>query len=59
MRGIRVLILALVAALAVGGVSSAAADETLRPHHLKEKGMHWDAEARPGKPGIGSTMSMR
>jgi hypothetical protein len=54
MRFVRVAILALVAAVAVGGVSSAAVDDTMRPHHLKKRGLHWDAEATPGAPGIGT-----
>jgi hypothetical protein len=54
MRFVRVAILALVAAVAVGGVSSAAVDDAMRPHHLKKRGLHWDAEATPGAPGIGT-----
>ena len=52
MRNVRVAILALVAALVVGGASSAAADDAMRPHH--QRGLHWDPEARPGKPGRGT-----
>jgi hypothetical protein len=54
MRFVRAAILALVAAVAVGGTSSAAVDDAMRPHHFKKRGVHWDAEARPGAPGRGT-----
>ncbi len=54
MRFVRVAMLALVAAVAVGGTSAAAVDDAMRPHHLKKKAMHWDAEATPGAPGRGT-----
>jgi hypothetical protein len=54
MRGLRIVILALFAALAVGGASSAAVDDAMRPHHFKKRGLHWDAEATPGRPGTGT-----
>jgi hypothetical protein len=57
MRLVRPALLALAAALAVGGASSAAVDDGMRPHHFKKRGVHWDAEARPGKPGRGTDRS--
>ena len=57
MRFVRVAIVALVAAVAVGGTSSAAVDDAMRPHHFKKRGVHWDAEATPGTPGRGTPAS--
>jgi hypothetical protein len=54
MRTVRLAILALVAAVAVGGTSSAAVDDAMRPHHFKKRGLHWDAEAKPGAPSRGT-----
>ena len=57
MRSLRFAFLALTVALVVAGVSAAAADDAMRPHHFKKKGVHWDPEARPGKPGKGTPVS--
>ncbi len=57
MKLIRLAALALIAAFAVGGVSSAAVDDAMRPHHMKKKGVHWNPNAKPGKPGKGTPSS--
>jgi hypothetical protein len=57
MKLVRAAILVLATALVIGGVSSAAADDAMRPHHFKKKGVHWNPEARPGKPGKGTDRS--
>lgn len=58
MRSVRVAIFLLAATLVVGGVSFAAAsEEAPHPHQAKKRGLHWDPEARPGKPGKGTPRS--
>jgi hypothetical protein len=52
MRSLRVAAVALFAtALVFSAMASAAADEMMRPHHLKKKGAHWNPSATPGQPG--------
>ena len=51
MRSLRVAAVALATAVVFSATASAAADEMLRPHHLKKKAAHWNANAMPGQPG--------
>ena len=51
MRSLRVAAVALATAVVFSATASATADEMLRPHHLKKKAAHWNANATPGVPG--------
>jgi hypothetical protein len=59
MRSFRLLAAALALAFAVVGVAAAATDAEMRPHHFKMRGAHWDANAKPGKPGPATPASQR
>jgi hypothetical protein len=52
---VNAVLLAAVFLLAVP--ASAATDADMRPHHFKKRGLHWQPDAKPGKPGNGLKLS--
>ncbi|HEX2044129.1 MAG TPA: hypothetical protein VHF23_00725 [Gaiellaceae bacterium] len=59
MRPFRLALVLLAANLVFAGTAVAVVDAEMRPHHFKQRGAHWDANAKPGRPGSATPTAQR